>query len=112
MSEFYQSLSHSKWDCRYHVVFIPKYRRKVLYGEIRRQPGQIFRELARQKECQIVEGHFPQPGRCGWERTLLKTDCPGTRRSVIIRTLTWATAFEANEVKLSHLRRRELIRGY
>ena len=58
MSEFYQSLSHSKWDCKYHVVFIPKYRRKVLYGEIRRHLGPIFHELARQKECQILEGHL------------------------------------------------------
>jgi putative transposase len=62
MSEFYQSLSPSKWDCKYHVVFIPKYRHKVLYGETRRQLGPIFHELARQKECQIVEGHLmPDP---------------------------------------------------
>lgn len=54
----YQSLSHSKWDCKYHVVFVPKYRRKVLYGEIRKQLGPIFHELARQKECQILEGHL------------------------------------------------------
>lgn len=54
----YQSLSHSKWDCKYHVVFVPKYRRKVLYGEIRKQLGPIFHELARQKECQILEDHL------------------------------------------------------
>jgi putative transposase len=51
MSEFYQSLSHSKWDCKYHVVFVPKYRRKVMFGEIRRFLGPIFHELACQKEC-------------------------------------------------------------
>ena len=58
MSEFYQSLSHSKWDCKYHVVFMPKYRRKVLYGEIRRPLGPLSHELACQKECQIVGGHL------------------------------------------------------
>ena len=58
MSDMYQSLSHSKWDCKYHVVFIPKCRRKALYGQIRKHLGAIFHELARQKECQIVEGHL------------------------------------------------------
>jgi putative transposase len=54
----YQSLSHSRWDCPYHVVFIRKCRRKRLYGEIRKQLGVIFHELARQKECPIIEGHL------------------------------------------------------
>lgn len=58
MTQPYQSLSHSKWDCKYHVVFVPKRRRKVLYGELRQQLGAIFHELARQKECQILEGHL------------------------------------------------------
>ena len=58
MSELYQRLSHSKWDCKYHVVFVPKYRRKVMFGEIRQFLGPIFHELARQKECRIVEGHL------------------------------------------------------
>jgi putative transposase len=58
MSDLYQSLSHSKWDCKYHVVFIPKRRRKVLFGRVRRQLGEIFHALARQKECQIIEGHL------------------------------------------------------
>jgi putative transposase len=53
----YQSLSHSKWDCKYHVVFIPKKRRKVLFRQARRSLGTIFHALARQKECQILEGH-------------------------------------------------------
>ena len=46
MSELYQSLSHSKWDCKYHVVFVPKRRRKVIYGQIRRELGRIFHALA------------------------------------------------------------------
>ena len=58
MSEMYQSLSHSRWDCTYHVAFIPKCRRKMLYGEIRKHLGVILHELARQKECQIIEGHL------------------------------------------------------
>ena len=56
MSELYQSLSHSRWNGKYHVVFVPKRRRKKLFGEIRRQLGSIFHELARQKECRIIEG--------------------------------------------------------
>jgi Transposase IS200 like len=58
MSELYQSLSHFKWDCKYHVVFVPKWRRKTIFGQVRRQLGQIFHGLARQKECQILEGHL------------------------------------------------------
>ena len=58
MSELYQSLSHSKWDCKYHVVFVPKRRRKVIFGQTRRHLGPIFHALGRQKECQIIEGHL------------------------------------------------------
>jgi putative transposase len=46
----YESLSHTKWECKYHVVFIPKYRRKVLYEELRQHLGDVFRKLALQKE--------------------------------------------------------------
>jgi putative transposase len=58
MSELYQSLSRSKWDCKYHVVFVPKRRRKVIYGGIRQQLGRVFHALAEQKGCQIIEGHL------------------------------------------------------
>src|ERR1700720_478569 len=58
MSETYQSLSHSKWDCKYHVVFVTKRRRNAIFGQTRRQLGAIFHGLARQKECQIIEGHL------------------------------------------------------
>ena len=54
----WQSLAHSRWECKYHVVFIPKYRRKASSGEIRASLGGIFHELARQKEGRIVEGHL------------------------------------------------------
>ena len=53
-----QSLSHTVWDCKYHVVWIPKCRRKVLYGQLRKYLGQVLRELAMQKECKVVEGHL------------------------------------------------------
>lgn len=53
-----QSLSHTVWECRYHVVFIPKNRRKALYKELRRHPGQVFRDLAQQRESRIEEGHL------------------------------------------------------
>ena len=54
----YETLHHSKWDCKYHVVFIPKYRRKALYAELRRHLGLVFRALAEQKESRIEEGHL------------------------------------------------------
>jgi putative transposase len=52
------SLSHTKWECKYHVVFIPKYRRKAMYRELREYLRGVFHELARQKECRIEEGHL------------------------------------------------------
>ncbi len=58
MSQPYQSLSPSRWDCKYHVVFVPKRRRTALFGNIRQHLGAIFHELARQKECRIIEGHL------------------------------------------------------
>jgi putative transposase len=54
----YDSLNHTKWECKYHVVFIPKCRRKVLYGQVRRDLGKVFHELAKQRESQILEGHL------------------------------------------------------
>jgi putative transposase len=51
-----QSLAHTKWECKYHVVWIPKYRRKKLFVEIRRELGPVLRELAQHKESEILEG--------------------------------------------------------
>jgi len=53
-----KTLSHSKWECKYHVVFIPKKRRKTLYGSLRKHLGEVFRNLAKRKECTIEEGHL------------------------------------------------------
>ena len=58
MAETTDSLSHSRWDCKYHIVFIPKCRRAVLYRELRKHLGEMFRNLAQQKECRIKEGHL------------------------------------------------------
>jgi putative transposase len=54
----YQRLSHTRWDCKYHVVFIPKKRKKKIFEALRRRLGEIFRDLAKQKESQVVEGHL------------------------------------------------------
>jgi len=54
----YRSLSHAKWECKYHVVFIPKYRKKAIYGELRKNLGKVFRTLAEQRESYIEEGHL------------------------------------------------------
>ena len=53
-----ESLSHTRWECKYHIVFIPKYRRKAIFGQIRKELGDVFRRLARQKESVIEEGHL------------------------------------------------------
>ena len=53
----WESLSHVRWDCKYHVVFIPKYRKKVLYGKLRQKVGEIFRDLCRYKGVKLIEGH-------------------------------------------------------
>ena len=60
MAAQYESLSHSKWECKYHVIFVPKYRKKVLYGKIRDFLRKTFHELARQKGCEIIGGHVVQ----------------------------------------------------
>ena len=54
----YESLKHTTWECKYHVVFIPKCRRKVLYQGIRQELGAVFRGLAEQWECKVEEGHL------------------------------------------------------
>lgn len=52
----WESLSHVQWDCKYHVIFIPKYRKKVLYGKLRKQVGEILRQLCRQRDVELIEG--------------------------------------------------------
>jgi len=52
------SLNHTKWECKYHLTWIPKYRKKQLFGDIRNYLGEVFRELAGRRECEILEGHL------------------------------------------------------
>ena len=54
----FESLSHTAWDCKYHVVFIPKCRRRTLYGQLRQHLGEVFRKLAAQRECRVEEGRL------------------------------------------------------
>ena len=53
----YEKLNHSVWDCKYHLVFIPKYRKRALYGVLRKQIGPVLRKLAESKGCKVLEGH-------------------------------------------------------
>ena len=53
----WQSLSHVRWDCKYHIVIIPKYRQRVLYGKTKQKIGEIFRDLCRHRGIKILEGH-------------------------------------------------------
>ena len=54
----YQNLKHTKWECKYHVIFIPKYRKKTIYGQLREELTSVLKELARQRESRIEEGHL------------------------------------------------------
>ena len=84
----YESLSHTRYDSKYHVVFIPKYRRKKIYGAIRRPLGEIFHELAKQKESRILEGHLM------WATGNMRRRFRGTVFSQIL----WKTARKALEI--------------
>ena len=53
-----RNLNHTKWECKYHLVWIPKYRKKTLYVQLRKYLGETFRDLAQQRECDILEGHL------------------------------------------------------
>ena len=54
----WESLSHVRWDCKYHIVIIPKFRQRKLYGKFRRKVGQVVRELCRQRQIEMLEGHL------------------------------------------------------
>ena len=54
----WESLAHVRWECKYHVVFIPKYRKKVLYGKFKENVGMILRDLCRQRRVVLIEGHL------------------------------------------------------
>ncbi len=54
----YESLSHTRWECKYHVVMVPKYRKKVLYGKVKKYLGEILKDLAKQKGLKIEKGHL------------------------------------------------------
>ncbi len=54
----YNKLNHTTWDCKYHLIWIPKYRKKLIYGTLRQYLGEVLRELALQKESNIIEGHL------------------------------------------------------
>src|SRR4030081_2582944 len=58
MEAEFNHLNHATWECKYHVVLTPKYRKKLLFGKIKRNLGQVFHDLARRKECRIEEGHL------------------------------------------------------
>ncbi len=58
MEAEFNHLNHATWVCKYHVVFTPKYRKKLLFGKIKRHLGQVFHDLARRKECRTEEGHL------------------------------------------------------
>ena len=58
IKEDFESSQHTKWECKYHVIFIPKYRRKRIFVDMRRYLGEVFKDLAKRKECEIQEGHL------------------------------------------------------
>ena len=58
MTQQHHHLNHATWECKYHVVFIPKYRKKAIFGTVKKRLGEVFHDLARRRECKIEEGHL------------------------------------------------------
>lgn len=58
MTQDYNHLNHSTWGCKYHIVFIPKYRKKAIFGVVKKRLGEVFRDLAKRRESRIEEGHL------------------------------------------------------
>ncbi len=75
-----RSLNHTKWACQYHVVFIPKYRKKAIYGELRQHLGDVFRRLAKQRESEVEEGHLLVDHVHIW--WTISTSCCRSRRNI------------------------------
>src|SRR5258707_7477229 len=94
-------VSHSKWECKYHVVFIPKYRRKTLYGELRQHLGEVFRKLAMQKESRAeaaLSGPKPKaPGFAGGY--LLGRDGQQARGTIELRNGLWIARSANREIR-------------
>jgi putative transposase len=89
----YESLSHTQWGCKYHVIFIPKCRRKKLYGELRNHLGELFRNLAVQKESRIEEGHLMPdhvhmmisiPPKYAVSQVIVPTDTPARNATFVV----------------------------
>ena len=125
----WQSLSHVRWDCKYHVVIIPKYRRKVLYGKLRRQIGAILRELCRQRGIELLEGHalpdhihlclsIPPKYSVAYAIGFLKgkSAVPIPRELLHERRMTglhfWAAGYGVSTVGLDEARVRQYIRAH
>lgn len=107
-----ESLNHTKWDCKYHVVFIPKCHRKTLYGELRMYLGNVFRALAQDKESRIEEGPLyalldlyarplcqAEPAICIDEKSLQLT---GHSREPLPMAIEWKFARQGADNKLEH----------
>ena len=84
-----QSLNHTVWECKYHVVWIPKYRKKILYDSIRQELVNMFRELANRRGCTILEGHL-----CADYVHMLLSIPPKYRVSEIVGYLKGKSAIE------------------
>jgi putative transposase len=97
MDEF-ESLSHTKWDCKYHIVFIPKYRRKVLCGQLRARLGEISRNLAAQKESRIEEGKSLVIGYIKGKSAIHLARVYGERRRNYVGQHFWARGYFVSTV--------------
>ena len=108
----YESLSHSKWECKYHVVFIPKCRRKTLYAELRRHLGEVFRKLAQQKESRIEEGHLmPVVGFIKGKSAIHLARVYGEKKRNFVGQHFWARGYFVSTVGRDEAVIREYIRN-
>jgi len=100
----YETLNHSKWECKYHLVFIPKCRRKVMFGQLRKHLGELFRQLAKQRESTIEEGHL-QP-----DHVHMLISIPP--KYSVAQVVGYIKGKSAIHIARSYLGRRRDFRGY
>ena len=107
--EDYQSLSHTKWDCKYHMVWIPKYRKKVLYGQLRKELGPVLRELAIQRESEVIEGQLVVVGYIKGKSAMWVARTMGRTRNFMGQNF-WARGYCVSTTGLDEEMIREYIR--
>ena len=106
-----QSISHSRWECKYHIVWVPKYRKKRLFGELRKVLGPVLRELAAHRECEIIAGSMRPDHVVGYIKgksaIWIARNCAGRKRNFTGQHF-WARGYYVSTVGIDE----DVIRQY